>query len=376
VQLRRNLLVFGVCSALGVSVFAQTKAATLTDLPSAAQSSISAWLGRDISDYNATRVPGGFRAGDLQRRLTTDFAADGVSVHSGTATWKMRTAAYGRGHALQRAAEVLPQVDANRVEYRRRQLTEWYLNGPAGLEQGFTVSEPMGKANAGPLTLSLALTGNVQAVEDHGGLSLIGTDRTARLRYQGLAAYDASGQQLRAWLELKRKRLLLRVDDRGAHYPVVIDPWVQVAEVTADDGGNADEFGWSVGVSGSVVVVGAPFHNVGSNTAQGAAYVFVEASGGWANMTETAELTASDGSTNAYFGSSVAISGTTIVVGAGGTTISGNPRQGAAYVFVQPEGGWTSMTETAELIASDGYVGDDLGAAVSISGNTVVAGAP
>lgn len=375
-QLRRYLLVFGVSSALGVCVFGQTKAASLTDLPPAAQSSISAWLGRDISDYTAKRVPGGFRAGDLQRRLTTDFAADGVSVHSGTATWKMRIAAYGRGRALKRAAEVLPLVAANRVEYRRRQLTEWYLNGPAGLEQGFTVIEPIGKAVAGPLTVSLALTGNVRAVENHGGLSLIGTDKRARLRYQGLAAYDARGQQLRAWLELKRDRLLLRVDDRDAQYPVVIDPWVQVAEVTADDGGNADQFGWSVGVSGGVVVVGAPFHNVGSNTAQGTAYVFVEASGGWANMTETAELTASDGSANAYFGSSVAISGTTIVVGAGGTTIGGNPRQGAAYVFVEPEGGWTSTTETAELVASDGYVGDDLGDAVSIDGDTVVAGAP
>ena len=72
----------------------------------------------------------------------------------------------------------------------------------------------------------------------------------------------------------------------------------------------------------------------------------------------------------------MAISGNTIVVGAGGTTVQGNPHQGAAYVFVQPANGWTNMTQTAELAASDGYVGDDFGASVAISGNTLVAGAP
>jgi hypothetical protein len=56
--------------------------------------------------------------------------------------------------------------------------------------------------------------------------------------------------------------------------------------------------------------------NIGDNIDQGSAYVFVKPAGGWANMTETAKLTASDGAANDFFGNSVAISGDTVVVGA------------------------------------------------------------
>jgi hypothetical protein len=66
---------------------------------------------------------------------------------------------------------------------------------------------------------------------------------------------------------------------------------------------------------------------------------------------ELAELTASDGP-QAF--ASVAIDGNTVVVGAPGETISGNGNQGAAYIFVKPTGGWSSMTQVAKLTASDG----------------------
>jgi hypothetical protein len=102
--------------------------------------------------------------------------------------------------------------------------------------------------------------------------------------------------------------------------------------------------------------------------------VFVKPPGGWADMTETAKLTASDGAAFDLFGWSVAISGDTVVVGA----IFGdgvNSAQGSAYVFVKPPGGWTDMTQTAKRTASDGAAGDNFGNSVAISGDTVVVGA-
>src|SRR6266478_5679876 len=112
----------------------------------------------------------------------------------------------------------------------------------------------------------------------------------------------------------------------------------QLAELTASDSrGPEDNFGASIAMSGDTIVVGAPF---ASNTT-GAAYVFVKPASGWANMTETAELTASDGYTFLDFGTSVGISGDTIVVGSIG--------HNAAYVFTRPAGGWKNMTETAVL---------------------------
>ena len=65
-------------------------------------------------------------------------------------------------------------------------------------------------------------------------------------------------------------------------------------------------------------------------------------------MTQTAKLTSSDGAAGDIFGDSVAVGTTTIVVGASEATLSGNSSAGKAYVFVQPQGGWTDATQTAE----------------------------
>jgi len=132
-----------------------------------------------------------------------------------------------------------------------------------------------------------------------------------------------------------------------------------------------DNFGNSVAMSGDTVVVGARFHDTLGNNSQGAAYVFVRTGSGWTDMLPAARLTASDGAEWDNFGNSVAMSGDTVVVGA-----LGNADQGAAYVFVRPSSGWTTMIDTAKLTASDGIAGDHLGWSVDIMGDTVVAGAP
>jgi nucleoside-specific outer membrane channel protein Tsx len=145
--------------------------------------------------------------------------------------------------------------------------------------------------------------------------------------------------------------------------------WIQQAELTASDGAVDDGFGSSVAVSGSTAVVGAPFHMVGSNAWQGAAYVFVESGGKW---TQQAELIASDGTADDKFGSSVAVSGGTVVVGAFQHTVGSNTFEGAAYVFVESGGTWRQQ---AELTASDGATYDEFGNSVAVSGSTAVVGA-
>jgi hypothetical protein len=149
------------------------------------------------------------------------------------------------------------------------------------------------------------------------------------------------------------------------------DSGAQLAELFASDATGDDSFGHTVAVDGNTVVAGAPYHNSG----QGAAYVYVKPAAGWGNMTETAELTASDAADYNYFAWSVAIKEDTIVVGAIFGMVGGNQEQGAVYVFVRPAGGWRNMTETAKLTASDGAAGDQLGDSVSLDGNAVVSGA-
>jgi hypothetical protein len=216
--------------------------------------------------------------------------------------------------------------------------------------------------------------------------------------------------------------------------PAAPGPWKQLAKLTESNGRAEDYAGWSVAISkdGGTVAVGAAgwcrYQGV-EGCGQGAVYVFVKPASGWADMTETALLLASDGQPGDYLGESVAISddGSTIVSGApvwpadgsgsgalyvfgrpkggwksetegailhatdagtnlgqsvamsGGTIVGGaeyfNGFQGAAYVFVESKRGWTNMTQTARLTPSDGKQGF-MGDSVSVSGDTVVAGAP
>jgi len=163
--------------------------------------------------------------------------------------------------------------------------------------------------------------------------------------------------------------------DTSAHYPVSPKVMIHHAELSSSGEQPEDAFGDAVAVDGNTVVVGAEGVTVGQSRT-GAAYVFVKPVNGWANMTQVATLTPSD---NAYhFGAAVAVSGDTIVIGAPWTEVNGIQQQGAVYVFVKPAGGWTNMTQTAKLTGYhvDQKGEDHLGSSVSIDGNTILVGVP
>jgi hypothetical protein len=120
--------------------------------------------------------------------------------------------------------------------------------------------------------------------------------------------------------------------------PVSLASWTPLGELDPRALDYAEQFGRSVSVSGKVVVVGSP----SDSSRIGAAYVYVVPSHPLEHVLETAKLTASDGQANDYFGDSVSISGDTIVVGAPGA----NSGQGKVYVFVKPPSGWSTVRAT------------------------------
>ena len=158
-------------------------------------------------------------------------------------------------------------------------------------------------------------------------------------------------------------------DTSGSAYIFVRDgeSWTEQAKLTASDAAAEDVFGWSVSISGEYAVVGAFFDDDGG-TESGSAYVFEKPVGGWSDMTETAKLTASDAAAQARFGRSVSISGDYAIVGAFGD----DNFSGSAYIFVRDGESWT---EQAKLTASDAAVDDQSGESVSISGDYAVVGA-
>jgi len=152
--------------------------------------------------------------------------------------------------------------------------------------------------------------------------------------------------------------------NNGAAYVFVRsgDAWSQQQTLTGAGGTAYDNFGVSASVDGDTAAVGAS----GSAVTQGAAYVFVRGGGVWSQQQK---LTASDGEAGDAFGSALSVSGDTAVIGAPGK----NGSRGAAYVFVRSG---TTWTQQQELTASDGTAGDAFGSALSVSGDTVVIGAP
>jgi hypothetical protein len=151
--------------------------------------------------------------------------------------------------------------------------------------------------------------------------------------------------------------------------------WPAPFVMAASDAAPYDAFGSSVALSGDTAVVGANDSDPSSFTSAGSAYVFTRSGSSWAQQ---AKLTASDKAIHDRFGTSVAVSGDTILVGAiqSGYFISGGTagvKNGCAYIFTRSGVSWNQQ---AKLVASDGTVGDYFGNSVTLEAGAAVVGAP
>jgi hypothetical protein len=354
----------------------------LSALPVAARLAVSRELGGDLHRFALARSGDGYLARNATNGFSVRFDAGGATLrtmHSAQLGLSLRDIGFGGALTPVRGAAA-PRVRANRVEYRRGAASEWFANGPAGLEQGFTIPRaPGGHAAAGRLTLALALSGSLRAgLDKAGALTFARAGGRAVLSYGALSVSDARGRILPAHLTLAGGRLLIGIDARGARYPLRVDPLLASAELYASPAKEMEELGLSVAVSGGTVVAGTQAANVGGDAGAGDAYVFVEGAGGWATGTQVAELLPKSSKAEERFGRAVAISGKTIVVGAPFALGLGED-SGAAYVFSEPEGGWGAggvLHPTAKLVDSEGQVFEEFGKSVAVTGETVLVGAP
>lgn len=145
--------------------------------------------------------------------------------------------------------------------------------------------------------------------------------------------------------------------------------WVEQQKIFAPDGADGDEFGWRVAVSGETAIVGAWKSDLPGGFIQGSAYIFVRNGTAW---TLQQKITAPDAASNDMFGSSVAISGETVIVGAEQDDIGTNNNQGSAYVFVRSGTAWTLQQK---LTVADGSAFDAFGGGIAMSGETAIIGA-
>jgi len=151
--------------------------------------------------------------------------------------------------------------------------------------------------------------------------------------------------------------------DAGSAYIFDITTGNQVAKLTATDADHYDQFGWSAAISGNTAIVGSIFDDDGAFKA-GSAYLFDATTG-----SQIAKLTAPDPGTTDLFGNSVTIDGDKAIVGAlqhDGAYVG----SGAAYLFDA-----TTGALIREYTPDDPGLGDKFGSSVAMSGNTAIIGA-
>ena len=344
-----------------------------------------------------------------EKQMSSVFSRFGLRVRAqgGVVGMRLVRSAYG-ALTTRLAGTVEPVAFRNVVRYRHPGLVEWYRNGPLGLEQGFTVSRrPIGHAS-GPLQLALALSGTLRARSRGGDIEFVSRAGGVALRYGQLRVLDGSGRPVRSALSLTGRSLLLRVWDRRARYPLVIDPVIEpgvkfvgnctqscsgpngTGETTVADTGGG-QFGISVALSGNgrTALVGA----WGDRGLQGAAWVFTRSGSIWnqqgaklvGDCTHSCSGPSATGeSGQGGFGVAVALSGDGNTALVGGDSDANSA--GAVWVFTRSGTVWSQ--QGAKLVGdceqscsgpngTGEGLGGDFGVSVAVSrdGDTALIGA-
>lgn len=146
--------------------------------------------------------------------------------------------------------------------------------------------------------------------------------------------------------------------------------WSQTQKLTASDGAASDSFGESVAISHNNALVGAFGATVDGHAGAGAAYFFTNLSGNWS---QTQKLTASDPGTFFNFGNTLTLHNRKAIIAADVATVDGHTSQGKVYIFLNQGGTWS---ESDTLTASDGTTDDFFGAALALGPGTVLVSTP
>ncbi len=369
-------------------------------------------------EYETTRNAAGLQAPNRANNIRTYFDKKGIRVHDRTAEgspelFRLSLASIGRndcqddsleqddpknakescaGHGTAEVGEGAVVAQGNRVEIQRSGITEWYMNKPQGLEQGFDIRKrPEGN---GELRLALALDNATAALEN--GKIILTTATGRKLEYKDIKVVDAHNKPIpsRFQLEIKNAKhetvVVIAINDSAATYPVYIDPLLTLthdALLESDQAGA--NFGWSVSGAGDVngdgyadVIVGAPSYDNGE-TDEGAAFVYY---GGTSGISAASFVRLESNLAGANFGWSVSGAGdvngdgySDVIVGALSYD-NGEIDEGAAFVY---HGSASGVSATAATLLESNQAGANFGWSVSGAGDVngdgysdVIVGAP
>ncbi len=207
---------------------------------------------------------------------------------------------------------------------------------------------------------------------DEGSISIFRFENSQWNHEARLVAPNAARfQQFGATVDISGDTAVVGYGGFGGLFPAYVfvrngatNSWALQQEIFANPAISLEQFSSAVAIDGETIVVGAPLHTGPAGTSQGAAYVFTRTGTTW---TQQAKLIPSDAAAFAEFGTSVGISGNTIVVGSPGDV------RRAAYAFVRSGVTWTQQ---AKFTAGTKPPNMAFGRRVAIDADTVAVGAP
>lgn len=321
-------------------------------------------------------------APNLHTSLRVAFDTDGTTtVRQYNRPWGLYMQLENYGRTSQLTSVTAPTISHQNqtVNYQWNSvLTEQLqLDGTTLNQNVVLASSPAG---VGLLSFNLFVDSSFTPSIDQGNVLFRDTQNTAVLRYRSITIRDAANATFVPTLALASKQITIMLNDASALYPLRLEMELSLLDQSNATANSQDWFGQTLAADADTLVVGAPGEDSngllsfnGTMSESGAAYTYRRGANGW-------EL--SDILKQAYpglgdaFGSAVAISGDTIVVGApfrdGASPQGALSDMGAAYVFERSGESWNQV---AELVLSDARSDDLFGSAVAIDGDTIAVGA-
>ncbi len=232
---------------------------------------------------------------------------------------KLKSLGYQHQQSLTNPKKI--SLQDNTVSYQwNENLREWWINSGQQLEQWFSVKhKPVGGSDDQKLTLQMMLNSTLKATQNGNNIDFYNSNGI-HITYDKLKVWDTKGRNLPAQMKLASNNILsLQIDDSSATYPLTIDPsFQQQAHIEAPIAGN--RFGSSVAISGDTLVVGDSANDdiySENNIAYdaGAVYIYTRSGSTWVKQAFIKPHFVDGGDELGY---SVAISGDTLVVGAPG----------------------------------------------------------
>jgi hypothetical protein len=257
----------------------------------------------------------------------------------------------------------LPRVKGGVAHIVRADGTEeWFANGPEGIEQGFVLPKAPDGPPDSPVSIQLDVDGDLipRRRVPTGARGVVLDDRGSVpvARYDHLTVRDAEGRELRSWFDVADASIVLHLEDRGARYPISVDPtWAQQFMVAPSTPRSGEGFGELIAIDGDTLLVS------GAGAYFGRVYSFQRTGGTWM---QTQTILPSDSSMCDAFGGgdSLSLDGDNMVTVANGFEGCPDDAGTGAYLFHRaPDGGWAQEQKVGTFVN---------GSSAAVSGNTAV----